>query len=352
MNYKALFKLILSLYLFIFSIELLKNAALILGKNLINVISIIDNPLNALGTGWFLASIFQSSGTITTLTATLTGIGILALSTAIFIVMGANIGTTITSTIVSFFMKTKKRRDFRHGFEIALANGIYRILFITLFFIIEILFHPLEKFGYFISSNIKETLLVKYTPNLIDFLVGPLINLFTKYNPYLNLILAFFILFFILNLLTRSILEVLGGEKNARKIISKYFKTPTRSLLIGILLTAILFSSSITISLLVPLTVLRLLNLKKAIPFILGANIGTGTDTLLAALIIAKPLAIALALIYILIDVIGVLIFLPNTNLIFKITKFISKRVLHVSRKKVLLFLIAFILIPIILILL
>lgn len=349
MNYKALIKLLLSLYFFILSIELLKESSLAIGKNLVNVLQTLTHPLNALGAGWLFTSIFQSSGTITTLTATFTGIGLISLPIAIFIVMGTNIGTTVTSTIVSLFTKAKKRRDFRHGFEIALANSIFHILYIIPIFLIEYFLHPFQKLGFLIGSGVKEAIIIKNIPGLIDFLVGFLIDFFMRYNVYVILAFGFFILFLSLNFLSKSILEVLGGENNARKIINKYFKTKYRAFLIGILLTAILFSSSITISLLVPLAVLRLINLKKALPFILGASIGTGTDTILAALIIAKPLAISLALIYIIINIIGVAIFLPQTNLLFKITKYASKRLLHVSRKKALFYLAIFILIPIIL---
>ena len=80
------------------------------------------------------------------------------------------------------------------------------------------------------------------------------------------------------------------------------------------ILTAIVFSSSITIGLLVPLAVARVINLKKAIPFILGANLGTFTDIFLASIFIGQPAAFASAIAYFLFAVMGGLIFLPNTQ--------------------------------------
>jgi len=92
------------------------------------------------------------------------------------------------------------------------------------------------------------------------------------------LIIAFAILIFSLKYLGKSIIEVLGGERKARKFVNKHFKSKYKTYFIGAILTGAVFSSNITIGLLVPLTVSRLINLKKAIPFILGARFGTFTD--------------------------------------------------------------------------
>jgi len=67
--------------------------------------------------------------------------------------------------------------------------------------------------------------------------------------------------------------------------------------------------------------------------------------------IINKIPALACALAYALFAIVGALIFLPNTNYLFNITKFVSKRLIHISRKKALYILIAFILIPLLIIL-
>lgn len=170
-------------------------------------------------------------------------------------------------------------------------------------------------------------------------------------NNYFILLLSFTILIFTLKYIGKSVIGVLGGENKARKFINKYFHSKYKAYFIGAVLTGIVFSSSITIGLLVPLAVARLINLKKAIPFILGANLGTFTDVFLAAIIIGKPLALATAIAYLLFGILGTIIFLPNTEILFKITKYTSKKLIHISRKKALYFLIAFILIPLLIIL-
>ncbi len=89
-----------------------------------------------------------------------------------------------------------------------------------------------------------------------------------------------------------------------------------------------------------------MISLKKAIPFILGADLGTASDVFLASIIIGKTTAYATSITYTLFGIIGALIFLPNVNFLHKTTKYVSKKLIKISRKKALYILIAFILIP------
>ena len=163
--------------------------------------------------------------------------------------------------------------------------------------------------------------------------------------------MGFGFLLFTLKFLGKSIIEVLGGENSAKKFINKFFDSKIKTYFIGVFLTAIVFSSSITIGLLVPLAVSRLINLKKAIPFILGADLGTFTNVFLASIIIGNVNSLATAFIYFLISLFGGLVFLPNVNFLFKTTKYISKKIIHISRKKAFYILIGFILLPLLIIL-
>jgi Na+/phosphate symporter len=86
--------------------------------------------------------------------------------------------------------------------------------------------------------------------------------------------------------------------------------------------------------------------LRRSIPFILGADLGTFSDTLLVALIVGKTSAIAAAFAYALFAIAGALIFLPNTDWLYKMTKYVSKRLIHISRKKAFYLLVLFLLLP------
>lgn len=341
------------IYLFILGIELLKKTSLILAPNLTNILQniISTSPLKAFASGWFLTLIFQSSGAVDTLSLTLMANSIISLITTIFIIMGTAIGTTITALIISLLTKAKKRKDFRHGFEIATSATIYNVFIITIFFLLEIVFKEIS----FLTNTISQfihTPKIAFVPDLIHTITNPLINPATKFlHPIVSLILAFIILIISLRFISKSIIRAMGGEKKTKHLIGKYFKTKTRAFFIGLIITAVVFSSSITIGLLVPLAMSRLINLRKAIPFIIGAEIGTMTDLILASLIIGKTIAFSLVLAYLIMFGMGALIFTINTDPIFNTTKYISKHLLKISKKKALIYLAIFIAIPIFIIL-
>ncbi|MBA7660864.1 hypothetical protein ES703_68870 [subsurface metagenome] len=113
--------------------------------------------------------------------------------------------------------------------------------------------------------------------------------------------------------------------------------------LIGFGLTACLLSTTITLTLLVPLIILRLINLKKVIPYIIGANLGGVVDVIIGSIVIGKN-AFSALFVYVMFSIIG-LVWLFNTDIIFNLTKYVSKKVIKVSKKRALLFLILFILI-------
>ncbi|MAG10832.1 hypothetical protein CMI44_00770 [Candidatus Pacearchaeota archaeon] len=343
-------KLIGLLYLFVFSIELIKRSSLALAPDIQSFLSQGLAPIKAICVGWFTTSIVQSSGAVVSITSAFTGNNLITLPTAVYIIAGASLGTTITALIISIITTTKRRRDFRHGFEIGLSYAIYSAILVVLAFILEYYFKAFSRISLFISNSVGDKISLLKIPNFIETITYPIISLL-KINNFLTLILAFAILILTLRYLGKVIIAVLGGEQKARKFINKYFNSKYKAYLIGAVLTGIVFSSSITIGLLVPLAIARLINLKKAIPFILGADLGTFTDVFLASVIIDKSLALATAIAYAMFAVLGAIIFLPNTNILFKITKHTSKRLIHISRKKALYFLIAFILIPLAIIL-
>lgn len=349
---KKVIKLVFFVYLFIFSIELLKKSSLFLAPSIKNFLAQGITPIKAISVGWFTTSIVQSSGAVGSVTATFAGNNLIGLQTAVYILIGATLGTAITALIISLITFTKKRRDFRHGFEIGLCYSIYGLFLMGIVFFLEFFFQFFSKTSFFLASFLGEKTSLLKIPNIVGFATSPIIEpLFNKLQKPFLLILAFVCLLIALKYIGKSIIDVFGGEHKARKFINKYFESKYKAYIIGVILTAIVFSSSITIGLLVPLAVARLINLKKAIPFILGANLGTFTDVFLASIIIGKTLALATAITSLLFSVLGGIIFLPNINFLFNVTKYTSKKLIHISRKKAVYLLIAFIAIPLALIL-
>jgi len=350
---KKYLKLTLFLYLFILSIELIKKSLTFLEPTINSFLIENLSPIKAIASGWFTTSVIQSSGAVSTLTSALAGQGLLTLKTAIYILVGASLGTAITAIIISFVVSTKSKKDFRHGFEIALVYSIYSALLVLIVLFLEIFFSLFSKSSMYLANFLHPKLSVLGIPNIVEIVTLPIIKLFQLVlNDFPLLIFGFIILIFSLRYIGKSVVDVLGGERKAGKLIKKHFNSPIKIYFVGMILTAIVFSSSITIGLLVPLAAAGLISLRKAIPFIIGADLGTFTDTFLAAIIIGKPLALATAIAYALFGVIGALIFLPNISILRKLTKYTSKKLIKISRRKAFYFLLAFIVIPLLIILL
>ena len=97
------------------------------------------------------------------------------------------------------------------------------------------------------------------------------------------------------------------SQKNLEKYV---FGNPLKSLAWGTGLTAAVQSSSVTTSLIVPLVATDKISLRKAFPFLMGANIGTTVTALIAA-ISQTEAALAVALCHLLFNLFGVLFLFP-----------------------------------------
>ena len=128
------------------------------------------------------------------------------------------------------------------------------------------------------------------------------------------------------------------------------FKTAIRALLVGMLLTVMVQSSSITTSLAVPLAGAGLLTLTQIFPYTLGANLGTTITAMLAALVTGNLAAIIVAFSHLLFNISGIIIWWPFK----KVPIFLAEKFAAFSIKNklipVLYILIVFFLLPIILI--
>ncbi len=340
-------RLVLFLYLFILAIQIIKSASSLLAPNLHQFFVNEMNPIKAIATGWFSTVLVQSSGAIGSIVATFTGTEILNFNTAVYILMGALIGTAITALLISLITVSQKRRDFRHGFEIGLCYSIYSLLLVCIVFILELIFGLYSKLSLYIASGIGNNISLGKIPDWINVITEPLTKiLLEKFNSLILIFIGLGILLFTLRYIGRSVIGVFGGEKPAKKFINKNFDSKIKAYFLGVFLTIIVFSSSITISLLVPLAVSRLVNLKRAVPFIIGASLGTQVDVFLASLLIGNVNALATFFVLFLFGITGAIVFLPQTENLWKLTKYTSKKVFCISRKTAFYVFLAFILLP------
>ncbi|WP_192347483.1 Na/Pi symporter [Algoriphagus sp. Y33] len=312
---KSYLMMLLALVLFIFAIDLLTVAMSNLNNVVAeNILQATRNPFVSLFIGLLMTALIQSSSTVTASIVAVVASGHLTLEQATPMVMGANIGTTLTSTLVSLSY-IMNRKQFKRALSAGMLHDIFNIFTVIILLPLEVYFGFLSK----ISIRIAHFFL----PN--EPYSGPIVynKVFTRPIsewitaaidiPFLTTILSIFLVFAAIKILSTSVYKafVLNSFQDINKLI---FKNPYMAFLYGTFFTAAVQSSTVTTSLVVPLVANKKVSVRKAFPFIIGANIGT-TITAAIAAIYKSEAAIALAIVHFLFNFIGALIFLPFPRL-------------------------------------
>lgn len=281
------------LYLFLLSIKLMGSSFKLFGKNFAEQLIIsCSNPFVGLFIGILATSIVQSSSTTTSLVVALTGGGILPVTYSIPIIMGANIGTTITNTLVSLTFMTRKE-DFKRAFAGATVHDFFNLSSVLLFFPLEIKFHLIQKMALSLTRVFEGVGGAKFTSPLkaiieptvhkIEYFLHDVLSLGNVLCGIIMVIIALVMLILSLTFLVKIMRKLVIGQ--AEVFIDKYlFRNDFTALFLGLGLTVFVQSSSVTTSLIVPLVGAGIISLYRCYPFTLGANIGTTCTALLASL--------------------------------------------------------------------
>jgi sodium-dependent phosphate cotransporter len=333
--------LIVLLYLFILSIQLMGASFKLMGKGFAEtLIKTTSNPVVGLLIGILATSIIQSSSTTTSIVVGSVAGGVLTLQGAIPIIMGANIGTTITNTIVSLGHVARKQ-EFQRAFAAGTVHDFFNILAVIIIFPIEMSFHILEKSATVFSKAFVGVGGIKFLSPL-KAITQPIILFVKKISPspILILILALVLLFFALVRIVKTMRSLVIGK--AEVFLDKYlFKNDLTAFFLAVVVTAIIQSSSITTSLIVPLVGAGLLTVRKIFPYTLGANIGTTVTAILAAFVTLNPIAITVAFAHLLFNIFGIIIIYPFMKIPIWLAESFAK-VSAQSKRNMLLFLIIY----------
>lgn len=299
-----------SILMFLLSIHLIGYSFQDLGGDFSsNLEMTFANPAIGLFIGLLSTAILQSSSTTTSMVVAAVASGSLTLQHAIPVVMGANIGTTLTSTIVSMSYVTKTA-EFRKAISAGTVHDIFNVLTCIVLFPLELKYGLLSTLSQQMSSFIQtsETGDSFFNKIFIYHFFDSTGELLTGWFGSLILLIVSIILLatsvkFISNLLYD---RLIGKAKDRFESIA--FNSTFRSFGWGFLLTAIIQSSSLTTSLIVPLAATGKVSQKRAFEFIVGANIGT-TITAIVAAIFKSEAAISLAFAHFLFNTFGMILF-------------------------------------------
>ncbi|MCC5945050.1 MAG: Na/Pi symporter [Bernardetiaceae bacterium] len=301
------------LLLFLFAIELMTMAFGFMSQEIIHgIFYITANPFIGLFIGLLATSIIQSSSTTTSMVVAMVASGAISVSHAVPIIIGANIGTTITSTIAALAHITK-RKEFRKAMAAATLHDFFNIL-------VTIIILPLEYYTgfmtamalgithFFASLGLGFFSAVSF-PDTILRRLAVAVALLLDQQVVLLLVFSITCLLASIRIFSHLLKNIFIGRyrQNLQDVV---FGSPLKALSWGALMTAAVQSSSVTSTLVVPLVATSRISLKKAFPFLMGANIGTTFTSLLAAFY-KSDAAISIALVHLIFNLIGVLLFLP-----------------------------------------
>ena len=301
-----------ALFMFLVGIKGMSSAIKHMGADVAdNIFTATSDPIIALFIGVFSTVLFQSSSTTTSLIVGMVSSGALGLTGAIPMIMGANIGTTVTNTIVSIG-HINRGNEFKRAFAASTVHDFFNILAVLILFPLEMMFHGIQRsaewFAILIFGKIHNVdVLQAKSPIKVAVKSGAkFIEQFSFDNDFVYLVLSVLVTFVMLYSLAK-LLRSLVLEKIEVFFDQYIFKTVVRAIAFGIVLTIMVQSSSITTSLVVPLAGAGVLSLRQIFPFTLGANIGTTVTALLAALTGTVSALIA-AMSHLLFNIFGILI--------------------------------------------
>ncbi|NIM19677.1 MAG: hypothetical protein GTO51_04780 [Candidatus Latescibacteria bacterium] len=304
--------LLLLLYIFFVSISLLSDSFKFFGKDFAGrLLETTSNPFVALFIGILATSLVQSSSTVTSMTVGLVAGGALHISHAIPIVIGSNIGTSVTNTLVSIG-HIGRRDEFRRAFAAATVHDFFNLISVIIIFPLQITTNFLGRSSQFMADVLYEAGGLKFF-NPLKAIVSPSVKLITKLTSesgILMLIIAAALLFLALRYIVVNLKALVIGK--IESFFNKtLFKNTATALIVGLFITVIVQSSSITTSLAVPLVGAGILTLRQIFPYTLGANVGTTITAMLAALVTNNLAAVTVAFAHFLFNVFGIIFIWP-----------------------------------------
>jgi sodium-dependent phosphate cotransporter len=279
----------LSVALFILSIQLLKEGASVIAPYIEGWLD-VDNPANSLGFGWLFAYIIMSGSPVAAVGLTLYDANVLSQLETLTMISGSRLGASFIVLFIGFIYVLRGQERLA-GLSMGLLS----------FIITGILHLPGLLIGYLMLANgIADVIRLEggaAFASIIDLIYGPVIQLVMRHAPgWLVFVMGGGLVLVSFNLLDRALPEV-NLESSQFGAVSRVIYRPIVMFAVGLVVTALSMSVSISLSILVPLSARGYMRSENAIAYIMGANVSTFIDTLLVALLLGNPSATAVVLV-------------------------------------------------------
>ncbi len=287
------------------------------------------NPFVGLIIGILATTLVQSSSVTSSLIVGLVAApeSPLPFEHAIPMVMGANIGTTVTNSIAALG-HLRDGKELRRAFEVATCHDMFNLIAVAILLPLEIATGFLARLSGVIAGQFGGLLgtgidyesplkgIIELVPMPIQWFAG-IVTGSGEAAAALLAVVSVVLLVVALGLLVRTLKSLSAGRGEAalHRVLGRHALLAMGA---GAVVTVLVQSSSITTSMLVPLAGAGLLLLDDAFPVTLGANVGTTVTAFLAALAVSGANAhwgFQLAVVHLLFNLVGILMVYPVSRI-------------------------------------
>jgi solute carrier family 34 (sodium-dependent phosphate cotransporter) len=309
------------LYVFLVGVGLLENGIAALGEGFQEgLLEQVSNPLAGVFAGILATVLVQSSSVSTATIVGLVGAGTLSVEAAVPMIMGANIGTTVTNTLAALG-NVRRSEEFRRGFAGATMHDVFNVLAVLVLLPLELLFGILSRPAVALTGIFRGTEITAPGSSPLRAVVkapvsgfNALIDTSGEGGVVIGIVLlavGLALIFLALGTITRNMRQLVAGsvERAMNRLVGR--GGGAMGILVGIGVTVAVQSSTITTSILVPLVAAGILTLRNAYPITLGANVGTTITALLASLAVLRPEGLTIALVHTLFNLTALALIYP-----------------------------------------
>jgi solute carrier family 34 (sodium-dependent phosphate cotransporter) len=307
------------LYVFLVGIAFLEAGIAATGEGFqAGLLRSVSHPISGLCAGLLATVLVQSSSVSTATIVGMVGAGTLPLSLAVPMVMGANIGTTVTNTLASLG-SIRRANEFRRAFAAATVHDFFNLFAVAIILPLELLTGFLSTSAGWLTELLRGAEFDPTQPGrspiraAVRMPVGWAADLLQPGGltsaVFLGLGLA--LIFLALAFITRNMRRLVAGgvERAINRLIGR--GGGAMGIVLGMALTVAVQSSTITTSILVPLVAAGILTLPSAYPITVGANVGTTITALIASLAVLRPEGLTIALVHTLFNLSAMAIIFP-----------------------------------------
>jgi len=308
------------IYTFLVGVSSLESGIKVMGADTQeSLFSSVSNPVAGLFIGILGTVLVQSSSASTSVIVGLVGTGALGVGDAVPMVMGANIGTTVTNTLVAL-AHMRQSEEFKRAFAAATVHDFFNLMAVGILLPVELATGVLSTLAENISSRLVGSAGSEWKSPIKKWVkepVGWLKDLGDAIGAAGNVLGTFLVIVGLVIIL----LSLAYITKNMRQLVADRIEASLNRVLgtgagmvamvLGLLITISVQSSSITTSIMIPLAAAGVVTLRNIYPVTLGANVGTTITALLAALAASRPEALTVGIVHTLFNVGGIALLYP-----------------------------------------